>query len=198
MVKAETYLSQMKSAIDKVWKDYGDVEALRKLAYGKGAYGLIQHAELKDITESIESLKKWVDRLTEDTLETVPVKPEVCVLVVDDNTDFLDIAGMFLKKNGIEADTAAGGRIALEMLLEHPKKHSLVLLDIQMQDMDGYGVLKHMRESEFSELSTKPVIAISGKANPDDLTSFDSYLCKPFSFDEFIPSIRRVLERTSA
>lgn len=192
-MKAETYIDSLKTLVDSLTENYGQKEHLKAISYGTHGYGILQRVELEEITQIIIDLKKKVDELAEECETISAQKHKLCVLVVDDNTDFLNMVGMFLQKNGIEADMASNGLEALELLQADSQKYAMVLLDIQMEQMDGFGLLGRLRGSESADLRTKPVVAMSGKAKSSDCAGFDYFLRKPFDLDEFIPTIRKVL-----
>ncbi len=103
------------------------------------------------------------------------------ILVVDDLEDVRDVLERRLQRMGYAVECAENGRVALEKVAERP--FDLVLLDIEMPELDGYGVLKRMK----ADLSTRdiPIIVISAL---DDLDSAarcielgaEDHLPKPF------------------
>ena len=103
------------------------------------------------------------------------------LLIVDDNSLNRDMLGRRVERLGYEAFHAVNGRQALELLRARP--FDLVLLDLMMPELDGYGVLQAMRDDP--ELSRVPVIVLSAL---DDMASVvravelgaDDYLPKPF------------------
>ena len=103
------------------------------------------------------------------------------ILVVDDDAVNRRMLTGLLEEDGHRVDTAADGRQALERL--HADRFDLALLDVVMPELDGYGVLAHMKEDEA--LRHVPVLMITAL---DDLGSAvrcielgaDDYLVKPF------------------
>lgn len=117
--------------------------------------------------------------------EAQPVRPASSgggtLLAVDDNSMNRLLLSRQLEKQGYTVFTATNGREALNMLGERP--FDLVLLDVMMPELDGYGVLEHMkRDPEWREI---PVIMISAL---DEISSVarciemgaEDYLPKPF------------------
>ena len=109
------------------------------------------------------------------------------ILYIEDNPSNLRVVEQFLKPHRdihlIAADTPEEGLVLAE-------RHSpdLILLDINLPGMNGYQVLKYLREED----STReiPVIAVSANAMPDAMeqsmsAGFDYYLTKPFSLSDF-------------
>jgi len=104
------------------------------------------------------------------------------VLVVDDNSINRYMLSQHVTQLGLTPDSAENGRVALEKLRERP--YDLVLLDVQMPELDGYGVLEEMKSD--AALREIPVIVVSGV---DELESVvrcvergaADYLTKPFN-----------------
>ena len=73
-MRVETYINEMKNAVDKIWEGYGDISYLPELLYAERGLGAMQRLELKEITEYIVRLKKRIDDLAEECTE-IPVLP---------------------------------------------------------------------------------------------------------------------------
>src|SRR5438045_3840071 len=73
------------------------------------------------------------------------IDPTRRVLVVDDDKDVRDILFSVLQTRGIHADSAANGREALDLVAQHP--YVVVVLDLMMPEVDGFGVLDALRTS---------------------------------------------------
>jgi CheY-like chemotaxis protein len=76
------------------------------------------------------------------------------VLVVEDNTDARDALCHLLERRGHRAKGVAGGRLAMNSILEHAP--DLIILDLSMPDMDGESFLQVLRS--YIRLQTLPVI----------------------------------------
>jgi CheY-like chemotaxis protein len=114
------------------------------------------------------------------------------ILVVDDNLDAAESLAALLRHMGHDVQVARDGRAALEAArLNSPQ---LVLLDLGMPGVDGYGVVQRLRrENGFDSV---PFIAVTGSGLPADLrrtrdAGFDAHLVKPVALD----TLRQVLER---
>ena len=121
--------------------------------------------------------------------------PEATILVVDDEPSIRDLLSASLRFAGFEVFTAANGRDALRS--EEKAKADIVVLDIMLPDMDGFEVLRHLREKE-PEL---PVLFLTAKDDIQDkvqglTVGGDDYITKPFSLEEVVARIRAVLRRT--
>lgn len=87
------------------------------------------------------------------------------VLIVEDDKFLSKIYATKLKKEGIEADFALDGMSGLEKMKK--KTPTLVLLDIIMPKLDGFGVLEAMRNDK--DLKKVPVIILSNLGQEEDI-----------------------------
>jgi signal transduction histidine kinase/CheY-like chemotaxis protein len=117
------------------------------------------------------------------------------ILVVDDNATNRELIEEILKPTRHEVTTAANGFEALEILRR--ERPDIVLMDLRMPGMDGYGALKAIRKDRATELL--PVIAVTASSAPSDEGSlrraFDSYLRKPFSRAELFQELSQFIPR---
>ena len=101
-----------------------------------------------------------------------------------------------LEQDGFEVITAYNGKDALEQV--RTQLPDLILLDIMMPDINGFEVLKKIRE-----VNNVPVIMLTAKGEEDDRIQglelgADDYITKPFSPRELVSRIRAVLRRTKS
>ena len=87
--------------------------------------------------------------------------------------------------------------LGLDLAME--QKPDLILLDINLPGMNGFEVLKHLRQRDVTR--NTPVIAVSANAMPKDIergleAGFDDYITKPFSVRELKSRIQAVLSRS--
>jgi CheY-like chemotaxis protein len=103
------------------------------------------------------------------------------VLIVDDNEENRDLLARRLHRRDFNLSMAIDGREALSMI--QANLYDLILLDIMMPEIDGYAVLKYLKED--SRLRDIPVIMISAVEEMDSVMKCmeigaDDYLTKPF------------------
>ncbi len=115
------------------------------------------------------------------------------ILVVDDEPRMISFMRMNLEIEGCRVISATNGREALERARDDLP--DVILLDIMMPGMDGFEVLRRLRES-----SSVPVIVLTAKDDEDDRIrglelGADDYMGKPFSQRELVSRIRAVLRR---
>lgn len=116
------------------------------------------------------------------------------ILVVDDEKRMVRFIRLNLEQDGFQVISAYNGTDALDQV--RTKLPSLVLLDVMMPDIDGFEVLRKIREA-----STVPVIMLTAKGEEDDRIrglelGADDYVPKPFSPRELVSRVKAVLRRT--
>ena len=116
------------------------------------------------------------------------------VLIVDDNPDMRDYIGRLLRARW-DVETATDGRAALDAIRR--RKPDLVLTDVMMPVLDGFGLLREIRLDP--QLRHLPVVMLSARAGEqtrvDGLESgADDYLTKPFSARELMARVNANLE----
>ena len=118
------------------------------------------------------------------------------ILAVDDEKRMVRFIQLNLEQDGFQVITAYNGKEALEQV--RTQLPDLILLDIMMPDINGFEVLKKIRE-----VNTVPVIMLTAKGEEDDRIQglelgADDYITKPFSPRELVSRIRAVLRRTKS
>lgn len=117
------------------------------------------------------------------------------ILIVDDQTDILEMTALVLSGAGYEVSTAASGIEALDHLALHPC--DLVLLDINMPVMDGWETLRLIRAD--NGLAHLAVVMFSVKAELRDKVfglqeGAEDYITKPFEVDQLLYRVRRIFD----
>lgn len=119
---------------------------------------------------------------------------EFRVLLVDDETEFLETLVKRLKKRKLDVTSAESGKEALQVLQENPI--DVVVLDVRMPDMDGLETLREIKKIRPSV----EVIMLTGHANVEvaiqgmELGAFD-YLMKPMDIDELLYKLQDAYKR---
>lgn len=119
------------------------------------------------------------------------------ILIADDNQDALNILSATLKKGGYSVEVARDGQETLEMMAS--EEPVLVLLDIMMPKMDGFGVLQLVKADP--QLSPIPVIIITAKTDAASRKrglhlGANDYLMKPIKPAELLRKVREILSDT--
>ncbi|MBG0784038.1 MAG: response regulator transcription factor [Anaerolineaceae bacterium] len=118
------------------------------------------------------------------------------ILVVDDEKRMVGFIRLNLEQDGFEVIEAFNGTDALNRLRD--SLPDLILLDVMMPDIDGFEVLRTIRE-----ISQVPVIMLTAKGEEDDKVKglelgADDYVTKPFSPRELVSRVKAVLRRGAA
>lgn len=118
------------------------------------------------------------------------------VLIVEDDNNIAELLHLYLEKEGFETQVARDGGKGVEMFRSF--QPDLVLLDIMLPVMDGWSVLKKIRES-----GKTPVIMLTAKGELEDRVTglesgADDYIVKPFEMKEVLARIHAVLRRAGA
>ena len=112
------------------------------------------------------------------------------VLVIEDNAANLKLLVFLLKSFGLEALSATNGRLGVEAALR--ERPDLILCDLQMPEMDGFEVLRHLDEAPGGRPA--PVVALTAFAMVGDRervlrAGFDGYLPKPINPATFVQQL---------
>ncbi len=115
------------------------------------------------------------------------------ILIIEDENHIADILVHNLTKEGFKADCAYDGEAGLKKALE--TDYDLILLDVMLPKLDGWGVLKELRNESFV-----PVIMLTAREEEQDKVTgldlgADDYITKPFSMKELISRIKAHLRR---
>ncbi len=123
--------------------------------------------------------------------------PNNCILVVDDEQRMRKLIKDFLKAKGYGILEAEDGEKALEVFEENRNKITLILLDVMMPKLDGWSVLRQIRQT-----SKVPIIMLTARGEEqDELFGFelgvDEYIVKPFSPKILVARVEAILKRTT-
>jgi two-component system, OmpR family, response regulator len=117
------------------------------------------------------------------------------ILVAEDETSLNDLLQDALRMNGYETISAKHGLEALRLIRE--EKPDLVILDINMPQLDGFGVIEKLR----NENNNVPVIVLTARDQKDDKSigfglGADDFVTKPFGLEELLMRVTAVLRRS--
>lgn len=122
---------------------------------------------------------------------------DVTVLVVDDESRMRKLIKDFLMQKGYGILEAGDGEEALQVFEENRNKIKLILLDVMMPKLDGWSVLRQIRQT-----SKIPIIMLTARGEEqDELFGFelgvDEYISKPFSPKILVARVEAILKRTN-
>ena len=122
---------------------------------------------------------------------------DLTILVVDDESRMRKLIKDFLKQKNFNILEAEDGEVALKVYTENKEKINLILLDVMMPKLDGWSVLRQIRQ----ENKTVPIVMLTARAEEqDELFGFelgvDEYIAKPFSPKILVARVEAILKRT--
>ncbi len=122
------------------------------------------------------------------------------ILMIEDDEEMLALNELILEKEGYRVLSATGGVAGLEVLRNN--RVDLILLDIMMEDMDGWEVLSRIKGDE--RFKSIPVIMLTARHYQEDEQEtaryaeyFEGYIVKPFVVEDLIKEVKRVLSARS-
>ncbi len=118
------------------------------------------------------------------------------VLIVEDDRYIADLLRLYLEKEAYEVEVALDGIKGLEKFRQI--KPDLVLLDVMLPGMNGWGVCRSIRQD-----SNTPIIMLTAKSETEDKVNglkqgADDYITKPFEMKEVLARIEAVLRRSGS
>ncbi|MBR3697716.1 MAG: response regulator transcription factor [Clostridia bacterium] len=124
---------------------------------------------------------------------------DLTILIVDDEARMRKLIKDFLIQKNFRVLEAEDGEKAIRIYNENRDKINLILLDVMMPKLDGWSVLRQIRQ-ENKEL---PIVMLTARAEEqDELFGFelgvDEYISKPFSPKVLVARVEAILKRTSA
>lgn len=118
------------------------------------------------------------------------------ILVIDDNSDIRENIVEILELSGYKVFSAANGKEGIETAIKF--RPDLIICDIMMPELDGYGVLEMIRNDEH--MANTPFIFLTAKAEKSDFQQgidlgASNYIKKPFDDHELIDAVKAQIGR---
>ncbi|MBP7111092.1 MAG: response regulator transcription factor [Firmicutes bacterium] len=120
------------------------------------------------------------------------------IVLIEDDRQIRQLLPRYFAREGMEMATAPAGYEGLDMIYE--SRPSLVILDVNLPDIDGWSILTRIRKGPDRDL---PVIMLTSRSDvPDRLMGLDlgadDYIVKPFEPLEVVARVKAVLRRAGA
>jgi two-component system chemotaxis response regulator CheY len=118
-------------------------------------------------------------------------------MVVDDSPTVVKFVSFSLKKSGFEVVAACDGMDAIEKLSNLSDDVRLVITDLNMPNLDGYGLIAVLRQNQ--QYAATPIIILTSEDGEDDReqgiqVGADSYLVKPFKASVLLAEVSKFLK----
>ena len=119
------------------------------------------------------------------------------ILVVDDSPTVVKFVSFSLKSGGYKVVTACDGMDALEKMSHLEDDVALIITDLNMPNLDGYGLIEAVRQNQQHQ--TTPIIILSSEEGMEDRdrgleVGANSYLVKPFKSSVLLTEVTRQLQ----
>lgn len=119
------------------------------------------------------------------------------ILVAEDDDTLRELMSDYLDENGYEVLRARDGAEAMTLLDSH--HIDLLICDVMMPEMDGYTLIRELREAEYS----LPILIVTARETMDDkrcgfVAGADDYMVKPVDFEELALRVSALLRRAQA
>lgn len=116
------------------------------------------------------------------------------ILIVDDETDIIELISLFLSKEGYEIITCQRGDLVTDLV--QSQQPDLIILDVLLPGMDGIDVCRSIRK-----ISNVPILFVSAKSDDLDVilglgVGGDDYIPKPFSPSQLVARVKAHLRRS--
>ena len=116
------------------------------------------------------------------------------ILVIDDEVMLVDMLTLRLEANGYAVETAHDGFEGLRKAAS--VKPDLIVLDIGMDKMDGYTMLKKLRADEKISGIKVVMLTASGKLRDKfEVLGISDFIVKPFDTEDFVKRIKKALKK---
>ena len=121
------------------------------------------------------------------------------VLLADDVDINLEIVVSLLESTNIMIDTAKSGKEAIDAYKANPERYDLILMDIQMPEIDGLQATEVIRNLDFSNSATIPIIAMTANVFKEDIekclaAGMNGHLGKPIVIDDVLRLLAHYLK----
>ena len=139
-----------------------------------------------------------VDKKGKESIDHLDGNGREKILIVDDEKDLVELILYHLKAKGYSVLTAFTGLEAWEKIQK--EKPDAIILDLMIPELDGWDLCQIIRRSENEEIKRIGILMLTARALPEDRVDglemgADDYLTKPFSFQELILRVEKILNK---
>ena len=181
--------------------DRSDIESTAKTA---GVSDFINRPIFRTVL--VDKLAYWLDGEYEKENNSDSADADefsgIHLLVAEDNDINWEIIDDLLKMNGISADRAVNGRECVNILETAPEdEYFMILMDIQMPILDGFGATKEIRAMENKKKADIPIIAMTANAFAKDVNDcleagMNAHIAKPVNLKLLMAEIKKYMGKS--
>jgi len=147
------------------------------------------------ITEYVGVTPKQLGEVSQDAVHNFEGH---CILLAEDVEINREIVKALLEPTLLEVDEAENGIDAVRMFSEAPDKYSIIFMDVQMPEMDGYEATRKIRALDIPEAKSIPIIAMTANVFREDIekcleAGMNGHIGKPLDFDHVFQQLHRYL-----
>lgn len=191
-------------------KENAEINRLKKLEKYEFLHKPVLQRDLRDyfhgatpqsrMAEAVKKTKEEVKKRNSDAQISLPFGDDTEILVAEDQLINRKVITQFLERKGWSVEVVENGKQAVETLKRHPRRFSLVLMDVQMPIMDGIEATKQIRMAEAKLKIHIPIIAMTAHAMKGDkeqciAAGMDNYLSKPVNSGELYEMVGKYTTR---
>ncbi len=180
---------------------HGGTASAASEGHGKGATFSVRLPRYQPQADGRPLREVFSGPITEQIIEPYPLKG-LHLMAVEDQPEVLEYLRRMLEEQGARVTAAASAGEALALLDEGGHAGLDVLLtDIGMPGMDGYGLVRTLRENIGVDAAELPAVAVTALARADDRkralsSGFQEHVAKPYSVAQLVAAVRGVLARS--
>jgi two-component system, sensor histidine kinase and response regulator len=187
-IKEDPVIAHTKIVILAAYAQRGDGREARDIGVSGYLPKPVRKNQLHDCIASVFGLRHEENEgglVTRHRLNEM--RPQVRVLLAEDNLVNQKVALAMLKRAGYQADVASNGLEAVEAMKE--RQYDLVFMDVQMPEMNGYEATQKIRQLELRLGRRTPIIAMTANAMQGDRekcleAGMDDYIAKPVTGEQ--------------
>ncbi len=121
------------------------------------------------------------------------------ILVAEDDHDIRELIVLTLEFSGFDVESAEDGAAAVKLAQAHQGQFDLILMDVRMPNMTGYDACRHLKGLDLTKHI--PIVFLSAKGQEAEVQTgleagAEQYILKPFSPDDLISTVNRILKLT--
>ncbi len=174
----------------------GDISVQSSEAVGS-TFSLTINGGARENVEFVHDLGETEARVAEAGRPPEPVTLSGRILLAEDGEDNQELICSYLRSAGASVTLAPNGRACLELARQFP--FDLILMDMQMPELDGYGATMQLRSSGY----TMPIVALTANAMAEDrarciASGCTDYLSKPVAREHLLSTVKRHMNRIQA